>query len=78
MGVVTRLTKKHQTTIPREGREVLDFRAVDALEFVVDDGLVAVVIASPKVTDEVAFYLTQAHTVLDWDTPEDDAAFADL
>ncbi len=75
---VRHLSKKHQTTIPREVRLALGLRAGDAIEFVVDNGRVSLVKASKDGLDETAFRLARTDSFRDWDTPEDDAAFGDL
>jgi AbrB family looped-hinge helix DNA binding protein len=75
---VTRLTVKHQTTIPTEVRRVLGIKAGDHVEFTVEGGTVTLRKAEARLSDEVAFRLMQAHAMRDWDTPEDDEAFRDL
>ena len=78
MPSVTRLTVKHQTTVPAEVRRTLGIKAGDYVEFAVEGGQVTLRKASPRVSDEVAFRLTQSHAMRDWNTPEDDEAFRDL
>jgi AbrB family looped-hinge helix DNA binding protein len=75
---VTRLTTKHQTTIPVEVRRALGLRAGDQVEFSVEGGTVMLRKAEPRLSDDVVFRLVQAHAMRDWDTPEDDEAFRDL
>jgi antitoxin PrlF len=75
---VTRLTTKHQTTIPVEVRRALGLRAGDQVEFSVEGATVMLRKAEPRLSDDVVFRLVQAHAMRDWDTPEDDEAFRDL
>jgi AbrB family looped-hinge helix DNA binding protein len=75
---VTRLTVKHQTTIPAEVRRALGIKAGDHVEFTVEGERVTLRKAESRLSDEVAFRLMQAHAMRDWDTPEDDEAFRDL
>lgn len=78
MSTVTRLTTKHQTTIPIEVRRALGLRAGDQVEFSVEGGTVTLRKAEPHLFDDLVFRLVQAHAMRDWDTPEDDEAFRDL
>jgi antitoxin PrlF len=78
MPAVTRLTTKHQTTIPVEVRRALGLKAGDQVEFSVTDTVVTLRKAEPRLSEELAFRLVQAHAMRDWDTPEDDEAFRDL
>ncbi len=78
MGMVTRLTKKHQTTIPVEVRRALGLSAGDRVAFEIEDGVVTITKARAKFLDEIAFRLIGASAMRDWDTPEDDEAFRDL
>lgn len=78
MPTVTRLTTKHQTTIPLEVRRTLGLKAGDAVEFRVEGATVTLRKAKSLLTDDLAFRLVQTHAMRDWDTPEDDEAFRDL
>jgi AbrB family looped-hinge helix DNA binding protein len=78
VSTVTRLTTKHQTTIPAEVRRALGLRAGDRVEFSVEDGTVTLRKAAPRLSENLMFRLVQAHAMRDWDTPEDDEAFRDL
>jgi AbrB family looped-hinge helix DNA binding protein len=78
MPTVTRLTTKHQTTIPAEVRRVLGLQAGDQVEFRVEGTTVTLRKAKTRLSDDLVFRLVQAHAMRDWDTPEDDEAFRDL
>lgn len=78
MAAVTRLTAKHQTTIPAEVRKALGLRAGDHVEFAVEENRVTLRKVSSRLSDDVLFRLVRAHAMRDWDTPEDDEAFRDL
>jgi AbrB family looped-hinge helix DNA binding protein len=75
---VTRLTTKHQTTIPLEVRRALDLAAGDEVEFRVEGSSVTLRKAERNLSDDLVFRLVQTHAMRDWDTPEDDEAFRDL
>ena len=77
MPAVTRLTAKHQTTIPAEVRRVLGLKAGDRVEFSIE-GTVVTLRKAEVLPDELAFRLVQAAAMYDWNTPEDDEAFRDL
>ena len=78
MSAVTRLTSKHQTTIPVEVRRALGLEAGDQVEFSVEGTVVTLRKAKPRLSEDLAFRLIQTHAMRDWDTPEDDEAFRDL
>ncbi len=78
MAIITKLTTKHQTTIPAEVRSVLGVKAGDQVEFQIENDRVTISKAKPGLSDDLAFGLAQATSMRDWDTPEDDEAFRDL
>jgi antitoxin PrlF len=78
VSTVTRLTTKHQTTIPVEVRRALGLRAGDQVEFAVEGSTVTLRKAEPRLSEDLMFRLIQSHAMRDWDTPEDDEAFRDL
>ena len=78
MAAVTRLTTKHQTTIPVEVRRALGLQAGDQVEFSVEGSTVTLRKAAPRLSEDLVFRLIQAHAMRDWDTPEDDEAFREL
>ena len=68
MAALTRLTSKHQTTIPAEVRHALGLKAGDQVEFRVEGTTVTLHKAEAAAADMV-FRLMQAHAMRDWDTP---------
>ena len=78
MATVTRLTTKHQTTIPLEVRRVLGLEAGVPDELRVEGTTVTLRKAERQVSDDLVCRLVQTHAMRDWDTPEDDEAFRDL
>jgi antitoxin PrlF len=78
VSTTTRLTTKHQTTIPLEVRQALGLEAGDQVEFCVEGTTVTLRKAEPRLSDDLVFRLVQTHAMRDWDTPEDDEAFRDL
>jgi AbrB family looped-hinge helix DNA binding protein len=78
MPTVTRLTSKHQTTIPAQVRHALGLKAGDSVEFAIRGKSVTLRKVAPRISDDLAFRVNQAHAMRDWDTPEDDEAFRDL
>jgi antitoxin PrlF len=78
VATVTRLTTKHQTTIPVEVRRALGLQAGDQVEFSVEGSTVTLRKAAPRLSEDLVFRLIQAHAMRDWDTPEDDEAFREL
>ena len=78
MPTTTRLTTKHQTTIPVEVRRALSLAAGDQVEFHIEGTTVTLRKAQPRLSEDLVFRLVQTHAMRDWDTPEDDEAFRDL
>ncbi len=78
MPSITRLTTKHQTTIPLEVRRALGLKAGDQVEFRVEGSAATLRKAEPRPSDDLVFRLLQTHAMRDWDTPEDDEAFREL
>jgi AbrB family looped-hinge helix DNA binding protein len=75
---VTRLTTKYQTTIPAAVRRALGLKAGDRVVFAINGRKVTVAKAKPGLSEDLAWRLTRARSMGDWDTPEDDEAFRDL
>jgi bifunctional DNA-binding transcriptional regulator/antitoxin component of YhaV-PrlF toxin-antitoxin module len=59
-------------------RRALGIKAGDYVEFTVEGGTATLRKAEPRLSDDLAFRLVQAHAMRDSDTPEDDEAFRDL
>jgi AbrB family looped-hinge helix DNA binding protein len=73
---VSRLTYKYQATIPRQVREVLSLGAGDRVEFILEGGGLVRLRKAPAVDPEIA--ALEAALAPEWDSPEDDAAYAEL
>jgi antitoxin PrlF len=73
VSTVTRLTTKHQTTVPLEVRRALGLEAGDHVEFRVEGTSVTLHKVDRQLTDDLVFGLVQTHAMRDWDTPEDEA-----
>jgi antitoxin PrlF len=78
MDAVSRLTTKYQATIPSAVRRALKLKAGDRIAFTVKGRSVTVSRVKPSLDDDLAWRLTRARAMQDWDTPEDDEAFRDL
>lgn len=72
---VSRMTSKYQATIPRPVRDRLGLGAGDRIEFVIEEGGVRLLKAAAADTELVALEATLAP---EWNSEEDDVAFADL
>ena len=57
MSTITRLTTKHQTTIPLEVRRVLGLEAGDRVEFRVEGATVTLRKAERELSDDLVFRL---------------------
>jgi AbrB family looped-hinge helix DNA binding protein len=71
----SRITSKHQATVPADVRAALGVRAGDTLAWEVRDGEARVRKARPI---DVAFAAAVAATLDEWDSPEDEEAWRDL
>jgi AbrB family looped-hinge helix DNA binding protein len=78
MDGASRLTTKYQATIPAAVRRALGLRAGDRVAFTVKGRTATIAKAKPGLDENLAWRLTQARAMRDWDTPEDDEAFRDL
>jgi len=74
--LVSRLTTKYQTTIPKRVREVLALGAGDQVEFFIEEG--GAVRLSKVMLPEAELDAIAASLSPEWDSPSDDAAFAGL
>jgi antitoxin PrlF len=75
MPLVSRLTSKGQTTIPREVRRKLSLQPGDMIVYDLDDDEVRLRKQMPL---DVTFLRAVQTTLSEWDSPEDAAAFDDL
>ncbi len=73
--VVTKLTAKGQTTIPRQVRDVLKVGPGDAVVFTVEGETVTLRRAEKL---DPGFLKLATESFADWNTPEADDAFGDL
>jgi antitoxin PrlF len=76
--ITSKLTRKAQTTIPQAVRGALGVHPGDEIAYVIEDGRVLLTKAEPRpprlgdpLEDPFAAFW-------EWDTPEDDKAFANL
>ena len=74
---MSKLTSKHQATVPAEVRKALHLKAGDAIEWVVDDAGVAHV-RKARGVDWAWMKLSEEVFAEDWLSPEDEEAFRDL
>ena len=65
MATVTRLTTKHQTTIPVEVRRALGLQAGDQVEFRVEGRTVTLRKAEARLSEDLVFRLIQTHAMRD-------------
>ena len=72
---VSTMTTKYQATIPKQVRETLQLGAGDRVEFLVDRGTVRLRKA-PPMADEL--HALEATLAPEWNSDEDDSAYADL
>ena len=72
---VSTMTTKYQATIPKQVRETLQLGAGDRVEFVIHRGAVRLRKA-PPVADEL--HALEATLAPEWNSDEDDSAYADL
>ena len=72
---VSTMTSKYQATIPRPVRDLLDLGAGDRIEFVIEGDRVSLRKAITPVTELTALEATLAP---EWNSEDDDVAFADL
>lgn len=75
MIIVTKLTAKNQTTIPREVRRRLQVGAGDKVAFVVEGDQVVLRALSPT---DAAFLKLAGDSFADWSDPEAERAFRDF
>lgn len=75
--ITSKLTTKSQTTIPQSIRTALGIAPGDELAYAIENNRVVLTKAPPKPRPGAPFEDPFA-SFTEWNTPEDDAAFADL
>ncbi len=73
-----KLTVKHQVTIPRDVRRALDLKAGDRVVFEIEDGRAVVTKLDPVEPTDAEWYRFTMSQMTEWNTPEEDAYWADL
>ncbi|MCK4869965.1 MAG: AbrB/MazE/SpoVT family DNA-binding domain-containing protein [Gammaproteobacteria bacterium] len=73
--LASRLTKKYQTTIPKEIRTLLNLHANDQVRFEIVDNQVIISKIEPF---DMTFHKALNGTLREWDSKEDDKAYRDL
>jgi antitoxin PrlF len=76
--ITSKLTSKAQTTIPQAVRTALGVRPGDEIAYVIAEGHVLLTKAIPTRPHRGTPFEDPFATFREWDTPEDDEAFADL
>ena len=72
----SKLTTRFQVTIPKEIREALNLKAGDSLSVsALESGYILI---NKEYPGEKEYYETITPLLADWDSPEDDEAFAHL
>jgi bifunctional DNA-binding transcriptional regulator/antitoxin component of YhaV-PrlF toxin-antitoxin module len=73
--LMSALTTKHQATVPKQVREVLQLAAGDRIQWILDPQGVVRVRKAPTNTELGAL---EATLVPEWDSADDDEAYAGL
>lgn len=76
--ITSKLTSKAQTTVPQAVRNVLGVQPGDEIAYVIENGHVTLTRAAPRKARRGAALEDPFATFGEWDSPEDDEAFADL
>jgi len=76
--ITSKLTKKAQTTIPQAVRGALGVHPGDEIAYVIEGGRVLLTKAAPRAPKRGTPFEDPFATFWEWDTPEDDKAFANL
>ena len=71
----SKLTQKHQTTIPSEVRKLLHLHANDYVRFEIIDDKVVISKVEPF---DIEYYKALEHTLTEWVSKEDEEAYYDL
>lgn len=72
---ISTITQKGQATIPVDIRNALNLHTGDKIDFALVDGCAVVKKLQPF---DVAYHHALTNTLLEWASPEDDEAYADL
>ena len=76
--IISKLTRKAQTTFPQAVRGALGVYPGDEIAYVIEDGRVVLMKATPRPPTRGTPFEDPFVTFWEWDTPEDDEAFANL
>jgi antitoxin PrlF len=76
--ITSKLTSKAQTAIPQLVRAALGVKEGDELAYAIEDGRVVITEAPPKLPRKGDPLEDPFATFWEWDTEEDEQAFADL
>lgn len=71
----SKLTSKHQTTIPQEVREFLLLKKGDEVFFEIEDGRVVIRKATPM---DIEYLKAAESTLSEWNSENDEEAYKDL
>lgn len=73
--ISSRITQKHQATIPAEIRKILDLRGGDLVGFEIHDKEIIIRKVTPL---DLEFAKALEKTVSEWESEEDDKLYANL
>ena len=76
--ITSKLSRKARTTIPQAVRGALGVHPGDEIAYVIEDGRVLLTKAAPRPPIPGTPFEDPFATFWEWDTPEDDEAFANL
>lgn len=73
--LASKISSKGQVTLPKEVRRTLRAQPGDLIEYSVEQGVVTLRRIEPI---DLAYHAALTGTLSEWESPEDDEAFADL
>lgn len=74
--LITKLTSKHQTTVPKAVREVLQLSSKDQIAFeILPDNTVILRRVTPL---DIEYYHALTSTLSEWESGEDESAYGNL
>jgi antitoxin PrlF len=76
--ITSKLTGKARTTIPRTVRGALGVHPGDEIAYLIEDGRILLTKAAPRTPRRGAQFEDPFAAFWEWNTPEDDNAFANL